>query len=463
MRARLTRNFMQTLEHLQSSNTAAPVLTMESIAFQHNDPFCQVLEAVVGEFVDLAKKPEGQVLIEKNTYLKSKFIEMIMGRFGLNIELITDGYLCSVIPNTLVPHNPMIRDTLAANYEKYGWGGIDSVKKLKNNTFLGTVDTKNAKVSGWFSKPTVPLFINFFDLVDYYKHTVKEIAASILHEIGHAFQACLYVANVNTTNQILADVVTHLHENDYKADIGYVYKKIKNLTGDKAAQISEGLASGNRVVLGISTYRLLMHSTRSLMSDKTYDRTSFEAMSDHFVSRFGYGTEFIRALERAEGVYSENEYYRDNWEATLWQLGLFTVGWVLSLGILLAGSAIVIGGLGIFVFSYLSYLTTLDQRTSTKEHTYDDIKQRYLRIRAQLVQSIKSPKISSKTRILVLSQITEADKIISDKLVFQSFVGKVTDVVFFSDARAVKSIRNQQECEQMIANDLFISANRLMI
>lgn len=460
------KSFFSTLESFQQNDIYdAKLVTMESIAFQNNDTFGPRLEEVISKFKALVDSGVKKRVVNDAKELRSEIEDIISSRLNIKIELITNSYLAATIPNVYVPHNPVIREDIRFIFEQLdNAGGQNLLEKLKNKTVVGSVDTKSARVSGWFSQQVCPVFIDFYSFFNDYKMTVPEVTAILLHELGHVFKGIIFCANINTTNQVLSDIARNINKPGY-SDIKYVYTKLKSIDPLTTHEIAQGLCSGNKVIMNISAYRVFVGVTKSLMNDGAYDKTTYEALSDQFCTRFGYGLPLVTGLEKLENTYSEYqesvELYQDLSDllikTCLISLGCFMMTLIPNIIVKIFG---VILGTG---FSLLAKVLIDTQRPSIKDMTYDNIRDRYMRIRNQIVELIKDPDLTSDVKTSLLNEITAVDLIIEDKKVFKSSIEKLASFIIPSDRKTVVSIQQQREIEDMIANDIFVSAQRLSL
>lgn len=462
----ITKSFIASLEsHRRLHAPSAVLYTPESIAFQKNDSFGPQLEAVVSKYKDLVDAGANQKAIRAAKELKVELEAVIFRRLGLSVSLITDGYLAATIPNVFIPHNPMIQDVAREFFEVWGKGAQDKLEKLKNNTIVGTVNTETATVSGWFSQQKAPLFVNFKALFSSYGLTVPQVVAVILHELGHDFNAVIFSANINTTNQIVADIARHITSSDRGGDVNYIYAKLKLIDRKASKDIAEALASGNRVVLSVGTFRLLNLITQSVMNNHVYDRTSFEATSDQFVSRFGYGAFLFQALEALQRDSSEYEQSKAAFAASA--IALFMFGWLAWVYALVALFGPVLlkipFGLLSYGFGKLCLIVLDANSVSGSDRTYDNLRDRYMRIRLQLVEMIKDPDIDRAAKTTLLEEIKLLDIAISQKKVFDNPITKMLLLVSSKDQRAEANIKLQRDIESLLANEMFVAANELQV
>lgn len=460
----LTKSFMATLEAYENKNPDPfCLITNESIAFQRNDMFGPNLETIIAKYESMVAAGANQKAIKEAKELHTSLEMLIKARLGIKAKIITDSYLAAVVPNVYVPHNPVIRDDIKHIYEILDdIAGQDKLRKMKNKAVIGTVNTQTAKISGWFSEQELPVYMNFRTLFKDCKLTIPEVTAVLLHELGHAFEAVVFCANVNTTNQIIADLVRHVDSKDYGGDVDYIYSRIKEISPDTTKDIADALASGNKVVMSVATYRLYNGVMKTLMSNKVYDRTGFEAIADNFTSRFGYGLQIIQGLEKLEGKFPEYERSKQAHFDTVMALifnGVIAVGCLFgALAGVASFPAVIFGSM----FAYLSKLIFDTQRPSQKDMTYDNIKDRYIRVRNQLIEQIKDKELPAQAREALLDQIKTTDMIVANKRVFVGYLQKFAILAIPSDRRVVADIAIQQEIERIMSNDIFVAANRLL-
>lgn len=458
-------SFIDTLEQLQqTSPSPAKLVTMESIAFQNNDDFGPRIEEICAKYKAMIDSGVNRRVVDNAVELRKQLEDLIFSRLKVKVVMVVNGYIAATIPNVYVPHNPVIRDDIRWVYEQVeDISGQDKLSRLKNNTVIGSVDTKTAKVSGWFSNQVCPLFINFYDLIKKYDLSVPEVTAIILHELGHVFQGIVYCANINTTNQVLADIARNISKPGY-SDTTYIYNRIREVYPGATKDMAESLCSGKSVVMNIALYRLVTGSTRSLMQDKAYDKTGYEALSDQFSTRFGYGLHLVTGLEKFESVYSEyegGEYVYGEVKKVMIVAGLLSV---LSFACMVIPNPAIklVSALVGIIFGFIVKSAVDTQRTSAKEMTYDNIRDRYKRIRNQIVELIKSPDLSTDVKTALLNEISAIDLVLNNKEVFSSSMEKFFIRWNSNDRLSAQDIALQRELEDMIANDIFVSANRLM-
>lgn len=456
-----------TLESLSSSRKYGGLIpTFEMISFQNDDKFGADLEVICAEYIDFVKQGQTMKAIEGMAEPKKRLEETIFRRTGMKVKLTTNGHDAAIIPNYYTPHNVIANDYLRGFLQSTspsnttGW---EELSKMANQS-LGTINFDTAKMTGWFSEQEIPLFMNFYRLVTSEDSSPAELTAIILHELGHAFNAAAFINQTHSANQILSDIATTaVKKNGSKAgkgEIEYIYKEMKKIDPNAAQELAQGMVSGNPPVMGVSLFRTTVGAVTTLMADKTYDRVMNEAMADNFATRFGYGGALVSGLEKLERINPEYKTMRER-ARILMMVAIYCV--------IMTTAAIMAPFIGISILTpvamFYSYITIkilgMVAGSEGRPRIYDDIKQRYIRIRNQLVENIKDPTINRELRKHLLADITTIDAIVDSKETYTAAIDTVFDFFSPTNRRAKKSIEAQQQMEALIANRLFVQAAKL--
>lgn len=447
----------------QPEQTQAQIPTLEAIDYQINDSFGPDLEVIVGKFVEMVEKETPSKYIEGNKELKDEFNQLVLKRLGLNVYLITDSILAATMPNVYNPYNIVnqdeFKDALTGEYNSIMGSGL--LYNKQSGFKMGTIDNKKAKVSGWFSEQPVPVFINFIELVNDYKITVPEITAILLHELGHVYEGAALCAKTVSTNQVLAEASRRAVDMDPNERQEFIYQELKKLNEDIKKEDLEGLSNSNPVVMGVSMFRAIVSSVQSLSGGR-HDRTTYESLSDSFATRFGYAEHVATGLDKLLNSPARKLFQSAN--SIL--VAVLVVQSIVSLIRIFSSLAvsknlsfkILIGILrnivNIFIFTAM-------ERENTRDMTYDLDKDRFIRLRNNLVGLLKNTSIDNKTRRATLEQIKTIDGIIDKSWNFRGVIGQLSIILSPIDRRTYKAIQAQQELEKMIANDIFVNAAKL--
>lgn len=426
-----------------------------------------VVESIRTQTDDFGKRLEGLFeLLEKG--LKSKEIkaadlkkdhplvtrvqDCIFERLGIRTKIITDEGLAAIYP-FYSNRNHIFLDSVFRGRLNLR----DQTKLLEQfNGRKGSVNIEKAKVSGFFSEYVHPLYLNFPSLFLLQKLTAAEVAAVTLHELGHAFSACYYSDRIDRTNQVLSGIAKNVLGAE-SGDLEYVYKELSKVSKDITKETVDAILNGPRVVAGVKWFKVASEIVRSQTMDDTYNKTSFEQLSDQFASRFGYGKELVTGLDKISSLSKEKNLFFFIWFQIGQMYDLFTL-------VTLIAAAIGTGGVvQILVMLMVTSITLFLERSDIKDYTYDELKERYLRIRKDTIDQLKDQKLDKNFVKSMLETIYRIDEAIKATRNVKSLKGLVADFVFPKGRSAKDSIYEQRLMETLASNDLFIASAELRV
>lgn len=429
--------------------------SMEMIEFQ-KDNFGKDLEALLTKIRTLVIDPN----FEYKTIIKTKELEgikkLIKSRLGLTIKFVTNSAPAAIMPFYPGPNHVFMPKIFKGDLV------IPDQRTFinKNKGVKGTVDLKNAKVGGMFSEYEVKLYMNFKTLFIDLKASPGEVTAIMLHEMGHAFYACSFADRVDTTNQILSEIVKNL-SGKKDLEVSIVYRELEKINPNITEKEIDDIVNGTRVIAGPRLAKIVFEGFRHQLKDDTYDQTSFEALADNFASRFNYGRELVSGLDKLGEYFGAPE--RDEsmrfYLYFMQVMGLAVLATYIFLFFSVSIPAIMILGIIITLIIY-------SHGEKMKDYTYDDLRIRYNRIRQDAINQIKvlleKDDGTSKEQLKeILSSIENTDKIISGLKDFNLMFYNLSNFIFPSNRKARNSVKEQQLLEQLASNDLFLKAATL--
>lgn len=402
-------------------------------------------EAIIAH-VNKESMTDGKRLIKTIPEIKL-LADMIFKRFGIRVEFIHSSTgVMGVLPMILNKYHVFLNKVL------HGFEGINSQEAILSGwqDRKGSIDLKKAKVSGIFSEYTHQFFINLPFIVKNLNFTASEMVGCMLHEIGHLFNNYEYSDRLESTNVILAQLSTELKNNTDSKKIDYVFKQYLDITQQEKIDID--IHNSNRIILGGQLVANYFSYVKSQWPVAKYDETGSEVAADAFASRFGYGKEIVIALDKIERLYGMHRS-----KITLGIAGgiydIINLGIPLALSLtLLSLGAIPVGLLWLGITGLALYGSGAD----LKDMTYDDLKDRYIRIRQQCVQMLKDSDVDPKTAKDLLEQIYAMDAVIKSTGYFKPMTAKISNLVFSRHRQANDSIQLQRMLEELAHNDLFI-------
>ena len=298
-------------------------ITRENIAVQVDGEFTANLDKQISNLTDnfkLVGVPNG-VGATRFKELNDGMVELsklLTERFGLPIHLLHSNALAYVLPitGTFGTMMDVDRDEITSYIKEHiglsckGSGcKTKDVDKYRDDSFLTNdtiivkihnemkimnslfnkgkieVSRKDAKISGFMDearklKMKVPIGVNIGALIDL-GATDRQIAAIILHEVGHQFSYIDYAANLTKTAASPLQSLTDNKTSRIKKR-KIIIEEFGDLVDNDEAKLHE----------------LPVKIFNSLIPNKNNNTAFFnsEITADQFASRFGYGEEVVMAL-----------------------------------------------------------------------------------------------------------------------------------------------------------------------
>ena len=377
--------------------------------------------------------------------------KLVFNRFGLKL-IVTMDTTCA---GAIMPYYANNQHILAANWLREWLDDEVSFNKIRKDIAnkTGTVDLKKAKLGGIFSVYVHQCWLDVYGMVIDLGLTPAQIAAIVLHEIGHAFTFYEYADRLTRTNQVMLDLTEHLFSKKEK-DLNYVYAEVKKIT-DITKEEAEVIASDNRIIAGVKLSRIYVKAVGSALPDDKYNDTSSEQLADMFASRFGMGRDLIQALESIYKIHGGAADHKKG--VGRFFLYLFTFIAEMALPALIFMYCFPISvPLGLALGSLLLILLTYNSGDAVRDMTYDDLKQRYIRVRQEYISAVKDKDLDIETLKSHIDRLDTIDKIIADMKPFKGYLNMVSNIVFSVNRNAKNDIELQQLVENLAHNDLFL-------
>lgn len=325
--------------------------------------------------------------------------------------------------------------------------GMAAINAAKGATSV-IVDLQKGKVTGDLTNYQFKLNVGIEIMNS--KYTADEVAAVILHEVGHAFTYLEYIVQAVTTNQVMEGVSKALSEtNDIK-------KREIILVGAKQAlrlkdldAASLAACEDNKVV----EYTLISSTVlepATQMGSSLYDENTWEMLADQYAARNGAGRDLVTALDKLHrsrqikfiSYRSTGEYF-------------FVEALKIVMMVTALSTPVGLGGTILNTISWwgFTFMVAADSHTTI----YDQPERRMVRIRQQVLDRLKQGKgaLSREEQANLLEDLKVIDKItedVNDKRQLLSYIGAI-----FSRAHRerYKQEQLQKELETLVYNDLF--------
>lgn len=386
---------------------------LESIDHQTKARFNKLVDAVAQPVVADREKAIAKFILDE-IGIKSA-VKVIDDDFTL------DAYV-SILP--ISTQNAFYNDYFMSLLEQA------SVDDLLEDSYIDVfIDLKNAKIKFKETKEdrfNIGIASAFFTSNNF---TNEEIAAVILHEVGHIFNTLVQTLNMSITNQIVKDIVAERY-----SDRTLKYRVMQDTTDLKEEDLAISVLSDKTDVV------------RKSLNTKYYDNRLNESMADHFVARHGGGIHLATALSK-DGLFLSNDDNRP-------QLGVISLVVFASMAAIfpVTGAAAIVFGTGM--------LTAMGRDTR-----YDNLYDRLTAIRRQTVSLLSKKDLDKEYKKEALNHIAQFDKIL--KTIPKNILNTglfAPSVLFFDYMSGKKNNLNlHKKIENFVNNDLFIAGSQFSV
>lgn len=307
----------------------------------------------------------------------------------------------------------------------------------------GTVNIEKAEVSGIFSAIPVRTCITLGLLKS--NATDQEVAAIVLHELGHLFTYYYYTLHGTIGGFISTAIASAAAGAKGDAERTVIYQKGARAMGIDDISVSTMLhqtADQNAEVL----QSLYIHQTADNLRSQTghgmYEMKCCEQLADAFAARFGAGLALTKGLLLISGggreTFNRPVYYAS--------LALSLVSMIIALN-----SPVSAGfQIALLLFSGDVY-----------DGSYDALPDRIRYIKQHLIEGIKKSKIPDNIRKSFLQDIAEIEKLAKGVNYNPSLHQILRRIIFPHVRRKAKSVEFQKTIEDMLYNETFIHAAKL--
>lgn len=339
---------------------------------------------------------------------------------------------------TVDKNNPLVYNYFKPYLGSDDFDGI--IKNKKMDQVLGWVDLAAGRLGGVYSEIEHKAVV-LRGMFQSRLLTCEEIAAVMLHEIGHLFTYYEFLGHTLTTNVILHAATQQFFGSDDKIrKVRIVHETCKALKVDIDDVESLIECNDKEVFQTVFVRQKIMH-TRSSLGTPVYDLTATEVLADQYATRMGAGRHLATGLDTIMRHYGGGSSYRTS--------AGHVIATVFNVVLFLFMSAITFG----------LFLLILFINPAMK--TYDPPEARIRRIRNEMMVIIKSNKITKERKAEVMDDIKAIDlllKRVEDK---RGLIEMFYTSVLPSGRKQYQQLRFQVDLERLVNNDLFLTHERI--
>ena len=309
----------------------------------------------------------------------------------------------------------------------------------------GKIDLKNAKVTGDFQKVVnyllLPSSLLKYSYLEECKILQEEVAAIILHEVGHTFINLEYMDRTAATNQVLAELAkAHPERERFEAVVVRVGKK--NSLSEEAI---EALKRSKRPEdIAVILYGQAAEKSVSQLGASLFDKSASEQLADQFAVRCGAGKYLVTSLAKIplQSTPAGSQLV-DN----------------AIIAATLASLTVCLPVCGLLAFTATLVLAL---RAPAGSGPYGNFHSRLSRIRVELVRGIQQKRLSAADRERFNADIRVIDLMIAEENNTLDLVDLLAYYLRPGFRSAHKYERLQRELEDMSANGLFVKSSKLL-
>lgn len=429
------------------TTSMTPAFALEMIAMQpldFRDKLITAFEALM--------EHTGPNTAQDSKELK-KIEDMILARTGVNIRLNvdTDDYPC-ILPGYLNTFNSLEVKNYSMK-EAFEVTPAFAEMALKGQVFRGSVDFKNARLSGDYTKIQMPVHFSFTFMKTV---TAARAAGMTMHEVGHGFTFMVCAWRMYRANMFIGQMARALLQPEEGQRYTHIVKALAKKMEDEGIALDKDLNAlyNAKTVDGISTITVGAAVTKIQSDFGSINQAAHtaESMADLFATRFGFGNDLAEMLlDDYEPSLKDNPYKK----IVGVHISLAIGALLLPLGPAIGISAVVAClGLGTLLGGHREGVLGLDD-------LYGHDKDRFNRIRMVMIDTLKDPTINSATRKNMLAQIDSIEKMLIDAREVTGLLDDIHNFIFSFGRKTKSAIELERKLETLSANDLFVGAASL--
>lgn len=324
------------------------------------------------------------------------------------------------------------------------------LKKMDTEILNGTVDSRAAKVTGVFEKLDIQLFMPIDLMKSRSNYTAQEVAAIILHEVGHAFTFFEFITRSITTNQVLSALIRcndKTMPSDKRKILFTKGADLLRMTREQRDALEKSKTENEICVIVIDSAITLSVSE---LGASCYDANSCEFLADQFSNRQRAGKALATGLDK---LMRDVKY--QNKKSSVTDYLIIGINW---LAVILIFAALTIYTAGL-IWPYMFFYLIFSQDKS--ENIYDSPKSRFNRIKQDCIVKLKDKDLTQADKKFYVETVETVDtvaKAYDDNL---SFFEKMAYYLKPSYRNAHKYELIQKQLEAFASNDLFTASAKL--
>lgn len=340
-------------------------------------------------------------------------------------------------PNAMVQVPDLNRNHPVLNATHRRFAGshdiLSALKKKDVKSLEGTVDVAKGKVTGVFQELECRIHLTT-GLIEDSSFQHEEVAAILLHEVGHLMAYMELIGRSVTTNYALLSVAEELtNSRDPKVRVELIDATAKcfELNSDQL----EGLEKSHQKET-VYTVLLTNHiqQTRAQLGSNVYDQRGFEFLADQYAARQGAGKPLVTALAKMQRRHPST-----------YSVGLF---------LLLEAAKLTLVALSTLVVNPVVLIALVFAYDPT-DKIYDDPEERIRRIKHELIAASKDRRLPRERKEAIAKDLEMIESTLKEFNDRRSFYAYLYTTLLPGVRDQHKRMKHQQELEALANNAVF--------
>ena len=329
----------------------------------------------------------------------------------------------------------------------------------------GSINLKTSKVSGVFSKfkTTIGLGNGFWKKNELIIFTPQEVAAIILHELGHVFTSYLFLLETVKTNIALSALN---RENFFNCPKDKKINMLKDIEQNMEIRIDDKETLSvceDKLVYSVLISNAIA-TPRSDLKTPTFDERTIEFVADQFATMHGAGRDLVTGIQKIMTKY--NVVYDKKMSvlkivllffASLYSYNYFTIQVIKKFGLkrfIISKLAMILTWAGFFTIAILPLL---------RPNLYDPPLVRFNKIKEQYVNALRDRSLSKSDKQKLISDIESIDECIEFTGQFFDISKFIYEVIIPWGRRTQSVAKLQHDYESLAYNPFYVTSAKMSL
>lgn len=430
-------------------------LGLEAIDFQRDEQLLKELSIHISALMGTRDKTERLDIVKRMNAVAFHHTQCLF-TFHLLAGKQPDAFIFVADSNNA---SPMRADEVKKRLQKTG--SMPTEKEF----FKGSVDLRTGKCSGIYSEIPLDVFFSEAFLVPTPRGNMfkpEEIAAILIHEMGHGVMYLKYLGGLTIANIVVAEIITNIQKGSDPAVVRDIIKVAEQKTGYKIKDLGTVDKNPDPLIVQQVIMAQAIERVRSELGTRYYDARAFEFVADQFAARHGGAQYIVTGLDR---MYRDYGWTPPEYSSRFAQIAMALVGQAETIfGIvagLIAGASVLPILVGAAIWTAVGMVLATVATLVGGGDIYDDIPNRFKAMRRELIASSKDQNLSREQRMAIIKGIQTIDEVLErvrENSFGPGFLGRFVAGVVTGKTGQVQFMR---QLEELANNRLFELTNQL--